>query len=147
MSGYKGDRPVLGEIFGETFRTRRKPHWRNDFAPNFYGTLHWEPGGTRIEGHFDVSRWVKNFMLVWLVLAVVIGGPIFVLSCLDIITGSHFTTGEIWVGITGPPVMVLFGFVLPRIGRAFAIGDEEFFLDHLRHSLVARVEGPYSTQI
>jgi hypothetical protein len=142
MSGYKGDRPVLGEVFGQTFRIQKRRYWRNDFAPHFYGTLHWETGGTRIEGHFDVAAWVKFFMRIWLGVVAVVGGAIFVLSLLDITGGSHFMTGDLWVGIIVPPAMLLFGFMLPRLGRAFGKRDERFLLDYVQQTLAARIEGP-----
>ncbi|MGA8452257.1 MAG: hypothetical protein WB707_18660, partial [Candidatus Acidiferrales bacterium] len=119
MSGYKGDRSVLGEVFGQTFRIQRRRYWRNDFAPHFYGTFHWETGGTRIEGHFDVATWVKFFMRFWLGFVAVVGGAMFVLSLLNMTSGSHFITGDLWVGIIVPPALLLFGLVLPRVGRAF----------------------------
>jgi hypothetical protein len=144
MSGYKGDRPVLGEVFGEEFRIQKRRYWRNDFAPHFYGTLHWEPGGTRIEGHFDVSTWVKNVMRFWVGFVAVVGGIVFVLSVLDLTTGSHFISGDVRVGIIVPPAMLLFGLILPRIGRLVGKGDERFLLEHIQLTLAAHVEAPES---
>src|SRR6266852_2145040 len=105
MSGYKGDRPVLGEVSEGIFRVQRRRYWRNDFAAHFYGKFRPEPGGTRIDGYFDVSRWVRNFMRIWLAGVVLLGGPMFVLTILDATTGSHFTKGDSWVGIIVPPAM------------------------------------------
>jgi len=139
ISGYKGDRPVLGEISDSTFRLQKRRYWRNDFAPNFYGRFVSEPtGGTRIEGYFALSPWLKKFMRFWLVGVVLLSGPIFVLSLLDMITGSHFATGDIWVGIIVPPTLVLWGFALPRIGRLLGKGDERYLLEHLQHVVAAR---------
>jgi len=146
MSGYKGDRPVLGEVFGETFRIQKRRYWRNDFAPHFFGTLHWEPGGTRIEGRFDISPWVKGFMRFWIGFVAVVGGMIFVLSVLDLTTRSHFISGDLWIGIIAPPGMLAFGFILPRIGRLLGEGDERFIIDYIQHALAARIDGTESTK-
>src|SRR5690349_8801085 len=96
--------------------------------------------GSRIEAHFDVSPWVKMFMRFWIAAVALFGAPIFVLSSLDYFTGSHHMSGETWVGLTVPPTMVLWGFLLPRIGRFLGIGDERFLLAFVQQTLAARIE-------
>jgi hypothetical protein len=145
LSGYRGSRPVLGEVTGNTFRLQKRRYWRNDFAPHLYGQFRSEAGGSRIEAEFDLSRWVKSFMRIWLAGAVVLGVPMFMLSALDFLTGSHHTTGDNRLGLIVPPALVLWGFLLPRIGRFFAQGDERFLLEFLSQSVAARVEGPTGT--
>jgi hypothetical protein len=39
LSGYKGDRPILGEVDGKSFRLQKRRYSRNDFAGHFYGTF------------------------------------------------------------------------------------------------------------
>src|ERR1700759_349524 len=85
FSGYKGDQPILGEVTGNTFHLQKRRYYRNDFAPHFYGVIHPDPGGSRIQGRFDLSNWVRHFMWFWLALAVLIGGPIFIASLAEII--------------------------------------------------------------
>lgn len=141
MSGYEGNLPVIGEVTESVFRLQKRRFWRNDFAPHFFGTFHSEPtAGTKIEGHFDISPSVKNFMRFWLIGVMLLGGPVFVLSLLDVSTGSHYMSGDTWVGVIVPPAMVLFGILLPRIGRIFGQGDERFILEHVQHALAARVD-------
>src|ERR1700686_3413487 len=88
FSGYKGDQLVLGEVLGNKFRLQKRRYWRNDFAPYFYGEVQPEPGGTRIEGRFGLSEWVRIFMRFWLGAVVLIGGSIFAFSVSDVMTGS-----------------------------------------------------------
>jgi len=140
LSGYRGSCSVLGEVRESTFRVQRRRYWRNDFAPHLYGRFQPETGGSRIEAHFDVSRWVKTFMKIWLTGAILLGAPIFVLSALDALTGSHHTTGDVRVGLIVPPALILWGFVLPRLGRMFGIGDERFLLEFVQQTLAARIE-------
>jgi hypothetical protein len=142
LSGYRGDRPVLGEVSERTFRLQKRRYWRNDFAPHFYGRFSPEPGGTRIEGYFDISSWVKRFMRFWLAAVVLLGGPIFALTIMDLTTGSRFVSGDRWVGITVFPSMFLFGILLPRLGRLLARADEHFISEHIQHTLAARIEEP-----
>ena len=69
-----------------------------------------------------------------------IGGPIFVLTLADVVTGRRDTSGEHWVGLLVPPAMVSWGFLLPRIGLLFGGGEERFILEFLEHTLAARIE-------
>jgi hypothetical protein len=144
LSGYRGSCPVLGEVAERTFRLQKRRYWRNDFAPHFYAEFQPEAGGTRIEAHFDVSRWVRTFMRIWLAGVVLLGGPIFVLSVLDVFTGSHHTSGGNRVGLIVPPAMILWGFLLPRIGRMFGRGDERFLLEFVQQVLAAHLDEPMS---
>jgi hypothetical protein len=57
MSSYQGDRPVLGNVDGNTFRLQKRRFSRNDFAGRFYARFEAEVGGTRIEGYFDSPPW------------------------------------------------------------------------------------------
>jgi hypothetical protein len=74
---------------------------------------------------------------------VLLGEPIFVLSALDYLTGSHHTTGNNTVGLIVPPAMVLWGFLLPRIGRWFGACDERFLLEFVQQTLAAQIEEPF----
>jgi hypothetical protein len=139
MSGYKGDRPILGEVRKNTFRVQKRRYSRNDFAGHFYGCFAPEPGGTRIEGYFDAPRWARYFMRIWLGFAVVVGVPIFVETAVGIGTRSHSSEGG-WVGLIVPPTLILCGTVLPRIGRLLGESDRRFILENLRTILAARLE-------
>jgi hypothetical protein len=142
FSGYKGDQPILGEVTADTFHMQKRRFYRNDFAPHFYGTMHPGPGGTRIEGRFDLSTWVRAFMWFWLGGVVLIGGTIFVFSLTDVVTGSHHITGDVRVGLIVPPAMVLFGIALPKFGRLLGRSEETYILQHLQTVLNARIEEP-----
>ena len=62
LSGYKGDRPVLGEVRENAFRLQKRRYSRNDFAGQFYGTVVSEAGGSRI-GRMTVDGTVNEFLL------------------------------------------------------------------------------------
>ncbi len=83
-------------------------------------------------------------MRVWLAGAVLIGTPIFVETVMDITTGSHHMSGDRWVGLLVPPVLVFFGTAVPKLGRLLGKKDERFILEHLQNTLAARVEEPES---
>jgi hypothetical protein len=140
LSGYKGSLPVLGEVTETTFHLQKRRYWRNDFAPHLYGQFRAEPGGSLIEVHFDTSRWVRTFMRIWLICVALFGSPMFVLTALDLFTGSHHTAGDTWVGIIVFPAMIAWGFLLPKIGRLIGRGDERFLLDFVQQTLAARIE-------
>ena len=66
LSGYKGSKPLLVKFEGNQFKLWKRRYYRNDFSPYFYGTLSPENQGTRIQGYFDIDRWMKIFMRIWL---------------------------------------------------------------------------------
>jgi hypothetical protein len=140
LSGYKGSMPLLGKVGENTFELQKRKYYRNDFAGRFYARFAPEPSGTRIEGYFDYPRWARYFMRIWLAFAVLVGTPIFVGTLIDVVGGSHYVSGDRWVGLTVPPVLVLFGAVLPKIGRLLGKSDERFMLEHIQKTLAARIE-------
>ena len=142
LSGFRGERPLLGEVGEDTFRLRKRRYYRNDFARQFYARIMPEQGGTRIEAYFDTPRVTRYFMRVWLAGAVLIGTPIFIMTALDVSAGSHNMTGDLWVGLVVPPALILWGTFLPRIGWLFSRSEERFILQYVQGTLVARVEDP-----
>jgi hypothetical protein len=142
FSGYRGDRPLLGEVSEGSFRLRKRRYSRNDFAGELYARFGPEPGGTRIEGYFDMPRWAKYFMRIWLTGVALIGAPIFVTTMIDLTRGTHYMTGDLWVGLIVPPALVLFGIVLPKFGPLLGKGDERFILEFVQNTLAARIEEP-----
>jgi hypothetical protein len=140
LSGYKGDRPILGEVDGKSFRLQKRRYSRNDFAGHFYGTFEDEPGGTRIQGYFAPPRWARYFMRVWLAFAVLCGVPIFVATLRDVLTGSHAVSGDVWVGLAVPPFLIFVGTVLPMLTRRFGRNDRRFMVDFVQHAAAARVD-------
>ena len=140
LTGYRGSSPILGVVTDATFRLQRRRYWRNDFAPCLYGQVYPEWSGSLIKGYFDLSPWTKNFMRLWRWLTVILGAPMFVLFVIDLLAGSHHSSGDLWVGLTVPPALILWGFVLPRLGRLFGSRDEKALLDFVQKTLAARTE-------
>jgi len=79
-------------------------------------------------------------MRLWRWLTVILGAPMFVLFVIDLLAGSHHSSGDLWVGLTVPPALILWGFVLPRLGRLFGSRDEKALLDFVQKTLAARTE-------
>jgi len=144
LSGYKGNLPFLGDVGEDSFKVQKRKYYRNDFAGQFFARFAAEPGGTRIEGYFDYPRWARYFMRIWLALAVLVGTPIFVGTLTDRVTGSHYMSGDNWVGLIVPPMLMLFGTMLPKFGRLLGKSDERFMLEHIQNMLAARIEQPKS---
>jgi hypothetical protein len=114
------------------------------FCPNFYGSVDSESAGSKITGYFDCSPWTRLFMRIWLVGVVLIGTPIFVLSVREILSGTVSGSGDPWVGVIVPPAMILWGFVLPRLGYFFGSGDESVLTSFLETNLAAKLD-PYAS--
>lgn len=138
LSGYKGTKPILGEVGQDTFRLRKRRYSRNDFAGQFFARFEPEWSGTRIEGYFDASRWARWYMRIWLAGAVLIGTPLFVSTIVDMTRGV--SRGNDWVGLVVPPALILFGVAMPMVGRLFGRPDRQLILEHVQHTLGARPE-------
>ncbi len=69
-------------------------------------------------------------MRIWLARAALLGIPIFVGTLVEVTTGSHPMIGGTWVGLIVPPALVLFGTVLPKVGRLLGKNDRTFVLEH-----------------
>lgn len=145
LSGYRGNRPLLGRVGGNTFTIQKRRYSRNDFAGHLFARFEPEADGTRIEAYFDAPPWARYFMRIWLIGAVLIGTPIFVGTVIDMITGSHHMSGDNWVGLVVPPALVLYGIVFPKIGRLFGKADRRLILEQVQNILAARIEEHEST--
>ena len=140
FSGNRGDRAVLGKLEGTTFWVRKRRNYRNDFAPCFYGRFEPEPGGTRIEGHFDVCPRARFFTRFWFVFVVLSSLPVFLLIFGYIPMKSGHTDKNWWVSLLVPLATTVFGMFLPKLGRMFAQDEEQFILEHLQSTLAASME-------
>jgi hypothetical protein len=79
-------------------------------------------------------------MRIWLAGVVLLGSPVFVMTVIDIARGTHQMGEGRWIGLIVPPAMVLFGIVLPKLGRLLGKRDEQYILDHVQNTLAARLE-------
>jgi hypothetical protein len=131
LSGYRGSKPVLAKFDGNRFKLWKRIYYRNDFRPYFYGTLVPQDRSSRIQGYFDVDRWVKIFMWVWLGFVILSSIPVFIVSV------SRPIRGDAWVGVIVPIGLILFGIFLPKFGRWIGRGQETFLKEFLETTLAA----------
>jgi hypothetical protein len=132
LSGYKGAKPLLVKFSGNQFVLWKRRYYRNDFAPYFFGTLSPDSKGTRLEGYFDMNRWAKIFMRIWIAFAILFSLPV-IFAIL-----SRPIQGNAWLGILIPIGFVLFGIFLPKFGRWMGRGEERFMRDFLQTTLAAQ---------
>jgi hypothetical protein len=78
-------------------------------------------------------------MCVWLGFAILIGTLIFIATAIDVTKGSQDSNSEAWVGLVVPPALMLFGIVLPKIGRLLGKADQPFILEQLQKALGAHI--------
>ena len=81
-------------------------------------------------------------MRIWLAVAVLVGTPMFVGTLSHMVRDSHYISGDKWVGLIVPPALVLFGTLLPKVGRLLGKNNERFILEHVQNTLAAGVEIP-----
>jgi len=137
LSGYKGTAPVIGWLDGNQFYLHKRRTYRNDFAPLCYGNFVAQDKGTLVECYFDLRRWTKLFIKLWLTLVILIGVPIFAISVHDLFKTGHFNDGSEYLGLVVPVAMILFDIYLPKFGLLLGKSEEEIILEFLWSTLVA----------
>jgi hypothetical protein len=137
LSGYRGTALVIGWLDGNQFYLHKRRIWRNDFAPLCYGNFVTQDKGTLVECYFDLQRWTKRFMNIWLALAILIGVPIFAISVYDLFKSGNFNDGSEYLGMVAPVGLILFGIYLPKFGLLLGKSEEDFILEFLQRILVA----------
>ena len=142
IGDWGGGAEFYGKIEGNRIelRKRRSFFWRNDFAPHLFAELTPSGAGTKIEGHFGVSSWVSGFMIAWMIFVAIVGGIGFVAALNAILSGHRFGEkgSDAMVGVIVPPIMLLFGFLMPRIGYYFSFWHEKELLDFVKAIFMAR---------
>ena len=133
-----GSRPVIGRVTESSIRLRKRIGYRNSFQTFLTATLRWEAGATVISGKVNMHRFVQVFMFIWFTGAVLIGGPMFVVSIASLIPGSTHQMPNAWMGVVMPPVIVASGYGLVRFGRYLARNEAGFLKDFLMRTLDAR---------
>lgn len=137
LSGFKGDRPLVGKIAEDRFRLRKRRSCRNDFARLLYGRVSAEGGGSRIEARFDLSWFTKNFMRAWFALLGLLGTTLLAINL--------FAFGLNTRGLKPALIrlaLVLFAFLLMKIGQLLSKGGERYILQYLEENLAARQVPP-----
>jgi hypothetical protein len=137
LSGYRGHKAVLGSVSATEFRLHKRRYWHNDFAPVLYGNVISAGRGSRIEGYWGIPKGTRRFMRVWLILATIFSAPIFLASIWGIITGHTALQGSEYIGLLVPSGLVLFGFLLPKVGAVLSAAEKPFLLAFLEQTLVA----------
>ena len=81
-------------------------------------------------------------MRIWLGGALLGGIPIFVLSLFELLQRRRYMEGDLRIGLLVPPLGVLFGILLPKLGLWLGRHEEQFILEFLQSTLVARMANP-----
>ncbi len=137
LSGYKGDKPILGRIAGNEFRLHKRRYWRNSFGPVLFGRVLPDFKGATIEAYWDIWKWPRIFMKVWLAFAIAIGIPIFLVSARDAMRERSLVSNDNWLGLAVPVILVLFGLLFPRIGAALSFHERKHAVELLKNTLMA----------
>lgn len=128
--------PIVVKSLAGGFRLRRLHYWiHTGIYPMFYGCCKAEPGGTRIEGYFDVLPFAKWYLRFWLGLAVLFAALSTWINFRDLASGSAFFRDRL-IEIFGPFAFVAVGFFFLKLGS----GDKEFILSFVQEQLLARLE-------
>jgi hypothetical protein len=138
LSGYQGKNPVLSRIDGDNIQLQKRRYYRNDFAPNFFGTIQPWGSSSRIAGYFGPPRWTVIFMRIWVGAAVLFTLP-FTFVCLGKVLAAN-PEPEYYLGFLIPLVFVAFAMFLPRFGDWIGRNEKSFLLQFLETTLAAKRE-------
>lgn len=137
FSGYKGSKEILGRIEGNEFRLHRRRYWHNSFGPVLFGRITDDGKGARIEAYWDTWLGPRVFMQAWLGFAVIVGTIIFFSSITEAIHSRSVAHDNLWLGLVVPPMLVLFGFLFPRIGAVLSAHEKKYVVRLLEMTLLA----------
>ncbi|HET7105538.1 MAG TPA: hypothetical protein VFI38_01935 [Candidatus Acidoferrum sp.] len=137
FSGYKGNKPILGRVAGNEFRLHKRRYWHNSFGPVLFGRVLPDFKGTTVEAYWDIWKWPRVFMRVWLGFAVASGIPIFLVSARDALRERSLVSNNNWLGLAVPLIFVLFGLLFPRIGAALSFHERKHIIKLLEGALMA----------
>jgi hypothetical protein len=137
LSGYKGDKPILGRVVGTEFRLHKRRYWHNSFGPVLFGRVLPDFKGATIEAYWDIWKWPRVFMKVWLGFAIVVGIPIFAASLREAIRERSLVNDNAWLGLAVPLILVAFGLLFPRIGAALSFHERKHAIELLEGALMA----------
>jgi hypothetical protein len=132
FSGYRGSKPIVGEVNGNQFRLLQRTYsFRNSFPPVLIGEFRPQGVGTQINGVFDLEPTSK--------VAISLFGTLGLLIIVFIIY---------LVGADKPVLLTLFVcgygallFFMPRIIRGGGSEQERSIAQFLRTTLQAEAEG------
>lgn len=138
LSGYRGDKPILGRVVGSEFRLHKRRYWHNSFGPVLFGRVIAEGQGSRIEGYWDIWRGPRIFIRGWTILAAIIAIPVLAGSLRELMNNKSLLQDNPWLGFAVPLGLVLWGFVLPWIGAALSFHERKHVVQLLERVLLAR---------
>jgi hypothetical protein len=136
FSGYRGDKPIIGRVVGNEFRLHKRRYWHNSFGPVLFGRVLPDSKGAAIAVYWDIWRWPRVFMKVWLGFALVMGIPILFTSVREAVRERSIVNDNVWVGLVVPLGLVLYGLLFPRIGEALSFHEKEHVMELLEGTLV-----------
>jgi hypothetical protein len=136
LSGYQGNKPILGRISGNEFRLHKRRYWHNSFGPVLYGRMISQGGGTVVEAYWDTRRVTRIALRVWLIFAALISTPIFLKTLQQSIRDKSMIRDNLWLGLIVPLFLVSWGILLPRIGSALSFHERRPIVELLQRTLM-----------
>jgi hypothetical protein len=143
LSGYKGDRPLMGSVVGSRFSIQKGAIAVMILPHVFTGVLSRKWGGRELRVISTHQNGRGGSCGCALVSAILLGVPGFVVAVIEVAKGSTGEQGA-RVGLIVPPASILLFIVLPKFGRLLGQKDEQEILRHIQSTPAARLDGSVS---
>ena len=118
VGDFDSSKDFYGKITDNEIELRKRKSWlwRNDFSPHLFAKLIPSSRGTRIEGHFGHASRVRAVQILWISLAVVSGGIVFIGTVIQLATGQrHVQDDGVTWGLLFPLALITAGFLMPKL--------------------------------
>jgi hypothetical protein len=134
---YFESKPIAGSISRSGMRIRKRISYRNSFQTELKARIKSRGNGSEIYGTLGLNTFVKIFMRFFLTFAIVFGGIGFIAGLYTALA-NNTDKDNLWLAFVVPPALIIFGFILPRIGKHFARHESDYLKDFLIKTLDAK---------
>lgn len=123
--------PIMGRVSDTSLRVRKRIAGRNAFQIRLVAEIRPGGAGTIISGSFAMHPFVRLITVVWFIGLFLGCGAIFLRTLGLFIDPTSQRSPDAWVGLAGPPLILLVVYGSFRLVRELARREAGFITNHL----------------
>ena len=137
-----GSKPLAGKVSYKSLQIRKRIDYRNSFQTIFSAKMMPSSSGTEITGKMGLHPFAKKFSIFWIVGVFLLGGPPFLMTLIDAVRNGYYSANHSIVGFIVFPAMIIFAFVVFKVGKRFSESEANFIIESLTNILSAKIIEP-----